>query len=354
MGRMLELIREGKAPASMVRRAVRGELALPAAEAIEILALLAADCEWRAEAEQTLEGWDEAELIELASGPGTPASVLRCLLRTQGARPAVIASLRGNSALSLDEATQPEPEPVAVAADDDAGEVEERLRLHPGELHRDGDTRDGGTRDGGTRDGGTPEVHTHEFHPHQPAELADEEDRPFELVTDAESEADPMAELLKRVKSGASEIAVKAEEKEQLSLLQRIAHMRVGERIKLATRGGREERMILIRDRSKLVSLAVLASPKVDATEMETFAAMKNVQESVLRAIASNRKNLKNYGVIRTLVTNPKSPLDVSLPLLAHLLIKDLRSLALNKNVNETIRKRATGMYRVKTEKKKE
>jgi hypothetical protein len=87
---------------------------------------------------------------------------------------------------------------------------------------------------------------------------------------------------------------------------------------------------------------------------MECFAAMKNVQEAVLRAIASNRKNLKNYGVIRTLASNPKTPLDVSLPLLAHLLTKDLRSLAFNKNVNDTIRKRAAGMYRVKTEHKKD
>ncbi len=63
--------------------------------------------------------------------------------------------------------------------------------------------------------------------------------------------------------------------------------MRVGERIKLAMRGNREERMVLIRDRSKLVSLAVLESPKVNDSEMETFAAMKNIQEAVLRAMST-------------------------------------------------------------------
>ena len=391
MGRMLELIREGKAPMSIVRRAALGELALPTAEAIEILALLAADRDlspqhansWRAgdpdvgaEAEQTLQGWPEAELIEMACATETPRAVLRCLLRTQANRPSVIAVLCGNPALSLDELeeaashggaaiaegmlrcervrnspgllalveqnsardtarTQPGPEPIAVAANGAAGEPEEHLPSH----------------------GDAPEFRARGPHHDQAAELADEDDRPFELVTDAESEADPMAELLKRVKSGetmSGEKVAAPEQKEQLSLLQRIAHMRVGERIKLAMRGGREERMVLIRDRSKLVSLAVLTSPKVDATEMECFAAMKNVQEAVLRAIASNRKNLKNYGVIRALVSNPKTPLDVSLPLLAHLLIKDLRSLAFNKNVNDTIRKRAAGMYRVKTEHKKD
>ena len=130
--------------------------------------------------------------------------------------------------------------------------------------------------------------------------------------------------------------------------------MRAGDRIKLAMQGSRQERMVLIRDRSKLVALAVLASPKVDASEMESFAAMKNVQDSVLRAISSNRKNMKNYGVVRTLVNNPKTPLDVALPLLAHLLIKDLRMLAINKNVNETVRKRATRMFRMKTAKEKD
>jgi hypothetical protein len=129
--------------------------------------------------------------------------------------------------------------------------------------------------------------------------------------------------------------------------------MGVGERIKLAVRGNREERMVLIRDRSKLVSLAVLESPKVNDAEMETFAAMKNVQETVLRSISTKRNYMKNYGVLRALVSNPKTPLDVALPLLAHLLVKDLRSLAINKNVNETVRKLGLKMFRAKTERKK-
>ena len=181
-------------------------------------------------------------------------------------------------------------------------------------------------------------------------ELVCEDAQPFELVAAYEGEDDPLAQLLTRAKQG--ETVVEPEEKEQLSLLQRIGRMRVGERIKLAMRGNREERMVLIRDRSKLVSLAVLASPKVNDSEMEAFAAMKNIQETVLRAIAANRKNMKNYGVIRTLANNPKTPIDVALPLMSHLLINDLRSLTMNKNVNETVRKRAMKLFRTKTERK--
>ena len=59
------------------------------------------------------------------------------------------------------------------------------------------------------------------------------------------------------------------------------------ERVQLAMRGSREERMILIRDGVRVVAVAVLESPKVSEQEMESFANMKNVQEVVLRGIAA-------------------------------------------------------------------
>ncbi len=161
----------------------------------------------------------------------------------------------------------------------------------------------------------------------------------------------PLEKLLRRARRG-DIAAAEPEEVEQLSLLQRIGRLRVGERIKLAMRGNREERMVLIRDRSKLVSLAVLESPKVNDAEMESFAAMKNIQEAVLRAISTKRKYMRNYGVVKALASNPKTPLDAALPLLPHLLVKDQRTLAVNKNVNETVRKIALKLYRAKTEKR--
>ncbi len=182
-------------------------------------------------------------------------------------------------------------------------------------------------------------------------EVKREDAQPFQLAAAFEGEDDPLQQLLARVAQGLTVAA--PEEQEHLSILQKIGRMGVGERIKLAVRGNREERMVLIRDRSKLVSLAVLESPKVNDAEMETFAAMKNVQETVLRSISTKRNYMKNYGVLRALVSNPKTPLDVALPLLAHLLVKDLRSLAVNKNVNETVRKLGLKMFRAKTERKK-
>ena len=103
MPRMVELIREGAAPASLMRRAARGELSLPAGEAIEILVALAADRELGAEAEQTLAGWDEKSVVEVAGNAAIPVEVLRYLLRVHAQRPAVIAALCENPALALEE-----------------------------------------------------------------------------------------------------------------------------------------------------------------------------------------------------------------------------------------------------------
>jgi hypothetical protein len=148
-------------------------------------------------------------------------------------------------------------------------------------------------------------------------------------------------ERLKLVEGTAEELAEvqQKEDRSRDSPLKRISRLTVGERIQLAMKGAREDRMILIRDGVKLVCMGVLESPKVSDSEAEMFAGMKNVLEDVLRAIARKRKYMKNYGVVKALVNNPRTPLDVGMPLVAHLLVNDLRALSINKNVSETIRK---------------
>jgi len=118
-------------------------------------------------------------------------------------------------------------------------------------------------------------------------------------------------------------------------------------------KGNKEERYILIRDGSKVVSAAVLESPKLTDQEVETFAAMKNVQESVLRGIAGKRKFMKLYPVVRALTSNPRCPLDVALAMMKSLLVQDLRNLSMNKNVSDTLRKVAFKSFKEKTSTKK-
>jgi len=124
----------------------------------------------------------------------------------------------------------------------------------------------------------------------------------------------------------------------RLATIQRLAMMTVSEKIKAAMRGSREERSILIRDPNKLVSLAVLSSPKVNDAEIESYAKMANVSEEALRVIGSSRAWIKNYAIVRALAFNPKSPIALSMTLVSRLLEKDLRMIAIDRNIAEPVK----------------
>lgn len=130
--------------------------------------------------------------------------------------------------------------------------------------------------------------------------------------------------------------------------LQKINTLDVKGRIQLALKGNKEERSILIRDGTKVVALAVLEAPKLSDGEVEKFASQKNVLEAVLRQIPLKRRFMKNYIVVRNLVANPRTPLDLGLGLMKNLLTQDLKNLSSNKEVSETIRKLAHKMYKQK------
>ena len=130
-------------------------------------------------------------------------------------------------------------------------------------------------------------------------------------------------------------------EKKEEGLYSKLARMNVATKVVLALRGNREERAILIRDGSKVVSRAVLSSPKLSEAEVESFAALKNVSQDVLRLISMNRKFIKDYIVVRNLVNNPRLPIDIGLTLLNRLMPQDLRMLTTNRDVSETVRKMA-------------
>ena len=130
----------------------------------------------------------------------------------------------------------------------------------------------------------------------------------------------------------------------------KISKLDIKSRIALAMRGSKEDRSILIRDATKLVAVAVLESPKVSESEVETYATQKNVLEAVLRTIPLKRKFMKNYSITRNLVYNPRTPLDVSLTLVKNLLVHDLKNLSDNKEVSDTIRKAALRLFKQRIE----
>jgi hypothetical protein len=125
------------------------------------------------------------------------------------------------------------------------------------------------------------------------------------------------------------------------TLLQRLAIMTVSQRVQFAIKGGSEARRTLIRDSNKVVQRAVLQSPRLTDQEVEAFASMSSLTDEILRIIAKNRNFRKNYVVVRNLMNNPKTPLDVSLHMLPMLNALDLKRLCTNKNIPETLRSTA-------------
>jgi len=152
------------------------------------------------------------------------------------------------------------------------------------------------------------------------------------------------------VRHGPAGITKTLGERERKNTLQKINALDVKGRIQLALKGNKEERSILIRDGTKVVALAVLEAPKISDGEVETFASQKNVLEAVLRQIPLKRRFMKNYIVVRNLVANPRTPLDLGLGLMKNLLVQDLKNLSNNKEVADTIRKLALKMYKQKME----
>ncbi len=130
------------------------------------------------------------------------------------------------------------------------------------------------------------------------------------------------------------------------TLLQKLSRLRVVERVQLALKGGRDERMLLIRDPCKVVQRAVLQSPQLSDREVEGFAGMASLSEEALRLIATNRKYRKNYTVVRTLMFNPKTPLEITLHLLPSVVAQDLKMLTSNKNIPDTLRTAANRLQR--------
>ena len=128
------------------------------------------------------------------------------------------------------------------------------------------------------------------------------------------------------------------------TLLERLATMNVLQRVKLALTGGREERIILIRDSNKVVQRSVLQSPRLTEAEVESFASMTTLTMEILRIIAHNRLWMKNYSIVKNLIFNSKTPLDITMHQLARLTPRDLKILSTSKSVPETLRSTAAKM----------
>jgi hypothetical protein len=119
----------------------------------------------------------------------------------------------------------------------------------------------------------------------------------------------------------------------------RLALMNTAQRVLQAIRGTREERLILVRDRSPLVVRAVMLSPKLSEIDVERIAGMRATSEEALRIVAGRPRWLRRYTVLHNLAFNPKTPPGIALQLVRRLSQRDLMLISRDRGVSEAVRR---------------
>jgi len=155
-----------------------------------------------------------------------------------------------------------------------------------------------------------------------------------------------VAELVRTIVAGSDTIGVPAELMEEpdaavppppRSLYAQILTMGIAEKLKLALRGNKDARNILIRDASKMIRRFVMQNPRISDAEVIAVARNRSSDEELLRIIVDSREWMRNYQVRLALATNPKTPLPVALKLIPTLGERDLRFIAKSRNVSQAV-----------------
>ncbi len=406
MPRMIDLLRASALPSNIVQAAAKGSLAVPPREVIEILVHLAIHNKVFAEqAKLTLAGWDENVCRTVASEPTTPKDVLDYLVSPKNLRPILLPALLSNPAVSEEslielasngpqdaaeimagnervrqslklrealranpnalvnlppEAPEPTPEPVVAESPEPTPLAPAAAMDQVNDALPESPPAGAPVQDDVLDEGILAYLNEHA------AEISADAGKAFQPIGGSLDELTPEVEAPRAEATtssgGGSAAAVKKApskkshlnpKEERGSALQKISKLDIKGRIQLAMKGNKEERSLLIRDGTKIVALAVLDSPKITDGEVEKIASQKNVLEAVLRGIPLKRRFAKNYAVVRNLIFNPRAPLDLSLSLVKHLLVADLRNLSGNKEVSDTLRKLALKMFKQKSSARK-
>ncbi|NOZ19547.1 MAG: DUF4388 domain-containing protein [Planctomycetes bacterium] len=145
----------------------------------------------------------------------------------------------------------------------------------------------------------------------------------------------------------------KKKAKKRGTLTSQLANMKFSEKIFMAKKGSDSERMILVRNPDRRLGLAVLESPKTTAGQVESIASMKSVNTEVLEEIASRNEWTNQYPIAKAIVLNPKTPGHAAAPLVKKLRDIDLKKLARDRNVHESVRNQAKRRMKALEQKRK-
>jgi hypothetical protein len=359
---LIGLIESGAYPREVVVTIARGFLPLPQEELIGVLAYLALqnDTEIAGTARTTLENEvPTRSLFEYASNEKAAPDhlarlleitrnnlVLEALIRNRAVSDAAIASLARHA-----EAHAQEVVVINQARILRAPEILDALLENP-ELTPDVRRRALETKE----EFFEKKARLQQLEEEAAAEAAAAAEEP--PVTEEEAPIDAIADLLEKAAifdDSQPTLAQLAESEKQderkAALWARLNFMTIGEKVQLAFRGDKTARMLLVRDRNKLICSAVMRNPRMSDTEVEMIAGMRNVEEEVLRLIGMHRGWMSKYNLVLTLCRNPKAPLGVVLPLINRLTLRDLKGLKDDRGVQQTVRQMAGKLYITKSQK---
>jgi hypothetical protein len=134
-------------------------------------------------------------------------------------------------------------------------------------------------------------------------------------------------------------------EKVRQSVFQYIQSINTGKKIKLALKGNKEARAILIKDSNKVISSAVIKNPRITDGEIHNVCQNKSINDEILRLVCMKPDWVKHYSIQLALANNPKTPFQLALRFARMLTIGDLKKLGMNKNANGQIQKISKELY---------
>lgn len=129
----------------------------------------------------------------------------------------------------------------------------------------------------------------------------------------------------------------KKDKADEQNLYKAVSSMTMGQKLKLALCGNKAARELLVKDPNKIISVAVLKNPRVTEEEVQKVTASKGTSDDLLRQISRNKEWMKSHTIRVGMLSNPKTPLAISLKLLDTVFEKDLQTIAKSKNVSSAL-----------------
>lgn len=383
---IIERFRSGQVPLPGRLAAAQGALPLPPEQLLMVLFILRKDPEneVRSAVIETIQGMPDGTLLPVLQHKKLHPAVLDFYARVLFSRNEILESILINSSthdktieylasrvpvefqmmIATNQARLERHPPISSA-------LQSNPNLDPSVGHRLEEILENIARSVASTPAAAPATTTAPEAEPTPAEetAATEEDAPastalaaHEQLLEEEAEAEKILAALEAMDEGLLDDAGVAELEEALddglesrggSLQVKLASMSIIEKIQLARSGSAEARSLMIRDKNKTIRKAVLGSPKLTDMEIESFASNRSLPDEVLRSIASNRAWVKNYSIMHKLVTNPKSPVPLTMRFISRLVLKDLKDLTKNRNIPAALRSQAQRLHDKKTKPKK-